>query len=93
MNLQEKLTDVARVAEVAKDRLATSWSTLAGARQQLRRVAGRHASRFVRQNGKLFQHAGSDLSDLARETYATLRSKKAPAKAERRTTTRVRKSS
>jgi hypothetical protein len=93
MNLQEKLTDVARVADIARARLTTSWRILDGARQQLRRVAGRHAARFVRQNSTLFQHAGSDISDLARETYATLRSKKAQPRTPRRTTVRVRKSS
>lgn len=93
MNLQETFTDVARVADTARERLGTSWDALDRARRQLRRVAGRHASRFVRQNSKLFQRAGSDLSDVARETYATLMSKKAQARAKQRTTARVRKSS
>jgi hypothetical protein len=64
--------------------LKKSISVLNGARLALRKVAGRHASHFVKQNSTLVSAVRKDVSELARSTFATL-AKRPVAKKARRT--------
>ena len=66
-----------RVADLKK-----SFVVLNGARRQLRKVAGRHASHFVKQNATLVSAVRKDVSAVARSTYASLSAR--PAKKARR---------
>jgi ATP/maltotriose-dependent transcriptional regulator MalT len=74
--------DLARArATVAAGRvevLKGSLSTLSDARRTFRKVAQRHASRFVKENADIAIAAGKDVSALARSTYATLAGSAAP---------------
>ena len=80
------LTDAAFKAtreqtDVAAARLAnlrTSLMVLAAARTEFRKVARRHAGRFVKQNSPLFAAVRKDMSELARSTYQTLTTGQAP---------------
>jgi hypothetical protein len=67
-----------RVADLKK-----SISVLNGARLQLRKVAGRHASHFVKQNAMLVSAVHKDVSALARSTYASLSTRPLARKARR----------
>ena len=76
-----------RVAELKK-----SLTVLNGARLELRKVAGRHASRFVKQNSSIASAVGKDVSALARSTLASL-SARPVARKTRRAPTAARKRS
>jgi len=63
--------------------LKSSISVLNGARLEFRKVAGRHASRFVKQNSSIATAVRKDVSELARTTYASLSARPAAKKARR----------
>jgi len=89
MNFQDKLMDAAatRVAALRK-----SLTVLNAARGEFKKVARRHAGRFVQQNSPLFAAVRQDVSELARSTYQTLTAGEAPkARAARATRKRARK--
>jgi len=71
-------------AEVAAKRvqgLKGSIAVLTVAGREFNKVARRHAVRFVKENSSIAANAGKDVSALARDTYATLTQRTAPAKA------------
>ena len=63
--------------------LKKSILVLNGARLQLRKVAGRHASHFVKQNSTLVSAVRKDVSELARSTFASLSRRPAAKKVRR----------
>jgi hypothetical protein len=63
--------------------LKKSISVLNGARLELRKVAGRHASHFVKQNSTLVSAVRKDVTDLARSTFASLSKRPVARKARR----------
>ena len=67
-----------RVADLRK-----SISVLNGARRQLRKVAGRHAGHFVKQNATLVSAVRKDVSAVARSTFASLSARPVAKKARR----------
>jgi hypothetical protein len=62
------------------DAVKGSLGALGIAGRELRRVARRHASRFVKQNSALAKAAGSEFGTIARATYASLARARQPAK-------------
>ena len=83
MNFQEKLLE-------ASAGLRKSLTVLNGARLELRKVAGRHASRFVKQNSGLASEVRKDVSALARTTFASLSAPAAARKPRRAAAARKR---
>jgi len=63
--------------------LRKSISVLKGARRQLRKVAGRHAGHFVKQNATLVSAVRKDVSAVARSTFASLSARPVAKKARR----------
>ena len=67
--------------------LRKSLVVLNDAGRELNKVARRHAGRFVKQNSPLVAAVRKDVSDLARNTFATLTSARRTAKPVRKTAT------
>ena len=59
------------------DLLKGSFATLGVAGRELNKVARRHAARFLKENSSIAASAGKDVSELARNTFATLSQKPA----------------
>jgi len=74
-----------RAGHAAKriDGLKGSLTVLEGAGRELKKVARRHATRFVKENSSLATAVRKDVSTLARSTYASLTERAAPKKTRR----------
>lgn len=95
MNFQEKLMEAsadlrARAAALAASaignsrvRLKASLAVLNGAGRELKKVARRHGTRFVKQNSIIAADVRKEVTTLAQSTYASLTRRPAPKKARR----------
>lgn len=102
MNIQARLFEVsaglrARAATLAAaaaqrvDALKVPMATLAVAGRELNKVAQRHVSRFVRENSTLALTASTEVTAIARATFATLAARPTPkTRARKSQTTRKR---
>jgi hypothetical protein len=72
------------------EKLKGSMAVLNSAGREFRKVARRHAIRFVKQNSTLATQVGDDVSALARSTFESLFKSAAPSKPRKSTAARKR---